>query len=143
MTTILCLVVGAAQVAAIARALARGILFPPGASNMAGQIGELIQADQAATADLTTAQAALAAAQQGVTDRSAGKQQADAALGQGLAALARDVFLVNPDGTATIYIPDGRGGFTTSPALPAETVVPDPAPAPVPPPAGPTPGQGA
>jgi hypothetical protein len=64
-----------------------------------------------ATADLNNAQSKLAA------DKDA-LDKDEAAAGSAVTSTAR--FVVNPDGSATVYESDGQGGFVIKTALPAD-----------------------
>ena len=109
-------------------------------STTAATIGDLIAAEVAATQTLTTAQAELAKANGDVAAATTAKSKADADLASGINALKSVVFVVNSDGTATVYEPDGAGGFVAKSALPSSTALPLPAPAPTPAPSpAPTP----
>ena len=94
------------------------------------KISDLIVANEAAHSVLNGVITALASAQSSLSAAQADAASKDAALGAGLAVLHTDVFVLNPNGSATLYSPDGKGGFITYAALPADTELPDPTPVP-------------
>jgi hypothetical protein len=100
-------------------------------------LSDLVTQLNSDNSQLTTDTAALVAAQAVVSSATSTVASDNVAIGNDKTAIGSAVatqgafFVLNPDGTATAYEPDGAGGYTAKTLLPGNTTISPPTAAPV------------